>query len=234
MIGGWRLRRGCMQGGDEVLRLLLMDTCGQDGTLALADTALAEPIGRSVTMAGRTTSERLLPELRGMLEACGWELRGLHAVGVVSGPGSFTGVRVGLAAAKGLCEAAGLPLVTVSRLRVLAAKAGTEMAALDAGRGELFFGRFAAGEEPMEVLLGREAMEAAVGAGGRLGVCEERVRMELGGSIRAVAVEGLVAADSLKLVVARTERREFDDARTSDARYGRRTDLEMLLRLGRR
>jgi tRNA threonylcarbamoyladenosine biosynthesis protein TsaB len=51
-------------------------------------------------------------------------VRELAAVVVVHGPGSFTGVRVGLSAAKGLSEAGGVPLVAVSRLALLAALSG--------------------------------------------------------------------------------------------------------------
>ena len=55
-----------------------------------------------------------MPAIRRLLEARGWKLGELSAVVVVHGPGSFTGVRVGLSAAKGLSEAASIPLIAVS------------------------------------------------------------------------------------------------------------------------
>jgi tRNA threonylcarbamoyladenosine biosynthesis protein TsaB len=112
-----------------------------------------------------------------MLEAEGWTLRELDGVGVVSGPGSFTGMRTGLAVAKGLCEAASLPLAAVSRLAVLAeaAEAGGGFAVLRAGRDELYV---------RDVSYGREWMcgieEFRLGAkGARVVVAEARVAERL-------------------------------------------------------
>ena len=225
---------GCV-GGDALLRLLLIDTCGMEGSIALADTARAEPWVEMVMLGGRTASERLIPELRGLIGRAGWGLRELAAVGVVNGPGSFTGVRVGVSAAKGLCEGAGVPLVAVSRLRVLAEKAGRVRthAVLDAGRGEFFYGRFEAGEVGLEALLGREAVLAAVGAGGSVAVCEEGVREALA-ELGPVMVDGLTAVDALGLVRARVEMGAFDDVATADANYLRRTEMEVLERLAQR
>ncbi len=66
-----------------------------------------------------------------------------------TGPGSFTGIRAGLAAAKGLCEAAGLPLAAVSRLEVLAntAELADGYAALEAGRAEVYVREVSTGRE---------------------------------------------------------------------------------------
>ena len=168
-----------------------------------------------------------------MMRAHGWAPRDLRAVGVVSGPGSFTGVRVGLTAAKGLCEAVGLPLVAVSRLAVLAGKGVGRLedahAVLDAGRGEFFYGRYEPGEPPLEALLAREAVLAAA-PGGTVVVCEESVRESLA-ELDPLMTGALEATDALPLVVARVKRGEFSDAGGSDANYLRRTELEVLARL---
>ena len=102
------------------MRLLLIDTCGTVGSVALATEG---GVVARAEMAGRSASERLVAVVREMLAAAGWSLRELTAIVVVSGPGSFTGVRVGLSAAKGFSEAAGVPVVAISRLGVLAAAA---------------------------------------------------------------------------------------------------------------
>ncbi len=218
------------------MKLLLVDTCGQDGSVALADTGMPEPIVEMVRLPGRTASERLIAELRRMMGRQGWAPRDLGGVGVVAGPGSFTGVRVGMAAAKGLCEAAALPLVAVSRLFVLAQKGdgsqGRTHALLDAGRGEFFYGRYEAGEPPMEALLTRDAVVDAAGDGSVV-VCEESVCAALT-ELDPVMVSALEASDALALVVARVERGEFSDVGSSDANYLRRTEMEMLARLAER
>ncbi len=222
---------------EGTLKLLLIDTCGQDGTVAFADTDLAYPVAEMVVMAGRTTSERLIPAVRQLMASRGCRLGELGGIGVVSGPGSFTGVRVGLTAAKGLCESAGLPLVMVSRLLVLANKsrcgAATIHAVLAAGRGEFFYGRIEPGKAPVEALLTKDAVLAAVRGGGTVVVGEEEIRESLG-ELEPEMVEPLNAADALPLVEKRVQDAAFDDLEVSDANYLRRSDLEMLARMRER
>src|ERR1700710_519296 len=103
------------------MRVLLIHTAGSEGSVALADTGLAEAVVESGGLPGRSSSERLVPAVRRLMEGSGFRLQELAAVVVVHGPGSFTGVRVGLSAAKGLSEAGGVPLIAVSRLALLAA-----------------------------------------------------------------------------------------------------------------
>src|ERR1700732_2517530 len=106
------------------MRILLIHTAGGEGSVALADTALAQAIVATEVLPGRSSSERLVPAVRRLMEGIGWRLGGLAAVVVVDGPGSFTGVRVGLSAAKGLSEAGGVGLIAVSRLALLSAAVG--------------------------------------------------------------------------------------------------------------
>lgn len=115
------------------MRLLLIDTCGETGSIAIADDAA---VLSAEELPARAASSTLLPAIERVLQAAVWSVRDLQGVAVVSGPGSFTGVRVGLAAAKGLCEAVALPLATLSRLEVLGGAAGLSegFAVLDAGR----------------------------------------------------------------------------------------------------
>lgn len=224
-----------VEGG--LLKLLTFDTCGPEGSLALVDTERLSPMLDVVAMEGRTSSERLIPELRRSMSNLGWTLQDLRAVGVVGGPGSFTGVRVGLTAAKGLCEAAGLPMVMVSRLAVLAYKAGglrgRTHALLDAGRGEFFYGRFEPGEEPIEALLEKDSILRSVDDGAVVAVCEDGVARALP-ELVVEFVDPLSAVDVVPLVKARVDVGVFDDVPTSDANYLRRTDLEVKARLEQR
>src|SRR3981081_4817959 len=104
------------------MRILLIQTAGGGGSVALAATEAGQAIVATEVLPGRTSSERLVPAVRRLMEGVGWRLSELAAVVVMHGPGSFTGVRVGLSAAKGLSEAGGVPLIAVSRLALLAAK----------------------------------------------------------------------------------------------------------------
>jgi tRNA threonylcarbamoyladenosine biosynthesis protein TsaB len=128
-------------------RLLLIDTCGETSGIALTcgeEVLAAEDLPRGTALA------QIIEAIRRLLQTKpGCQLRDLDAIGVVHGPGSFTGIRTGLAAAKGLCEAARLLLAAVSRLEVLANAAGLAdgYAALDAGRAEVYVREISTGRE---------------------------------------------------------------------------------------
>jgi tRNA threonylcarbamoyladenosine biosynthesis protein TsaB len=211
------------------MRLLLMHTSGGEGSVALADTELAVAIVAREMLPGRSSSERLVPAVKRLMEASGWTLRELAAIVVVHGPGSFTGVRVGLSAAKGLSEASGVPLVAVSRLALLAASAGegdgTIFAVLDAGRGEFYLGEYVGQRCVREVLLSGEDLVSAI-VDGVVVVCEAKVKETLG-AMHPKLVDEPSAEDALPFAVERIAAGEFDDAALVDANYLRRTDLEI-------
>jgi tRNA threonylcarbamoyladenosine biosynthesis protein TsaB len=127
-------------------RLLSIDTCGETAGVALS---VGQQVLITEDLVRGSASAEIFSAVRRLLERMGWRLAVLDAVGVVSGPGSFTGMRAGLAAAKGLGEASGLPLAAVSRLEVLAEAACLQdgFAALDAGRGELYVREQRSGRE---------------------------------------------------------------------------------------
>jgi tRNA threonylcarbamoyladenosine biosynthesis protein TsaB len=212
------------------MRFLLMDTCGSEGSVALADTEQTNAVIATESLPGRSASERLLPVVRQLLGTAGWTLRELAAIVVVHGPGSFTGVRVGLSAAKGLSEAAGVPLIAVSRLAVLAAAAGwvegEVCAVLDAGRGEFYGGVYFGSRCVREGLMTGEGVAAAAEKVVVVVACEVKVAEELRG-LHPLMVKEPVAADALPFAVERFAAKEFDDVATLDANYLRRTDAEI-------
>lgn len=140
--------------------LLVTDTSGKDGFVALAragqDTnAGSVEVIEEVPLAGGTFSAQLVPQISGLISKHGFRKSDIGAFIVVSGPGSFTGLRVGLAAIKGLAEILRKPIVAVSLLEVLARDANVVAArgsdppasfryavALDAGRGEAYVGEY--------------------------------------------------------------------------------------------
>ncbi len=215
--------------------MLLMHTAGAEGSVALADTERDEVVAARAELPGRSASERLVPVVRELLAGRGWALAELAAVVVVTGPGSFTGVRVGLSAAKGLSEAGAVPLIGISRLALLAAMATVEAedaavhVVLDAGRGEFYYGRYLGRRCEEESLLTGGEVVAKVGEE-RVMACEARVLAELG-ALRVQLVREPLAEDAVPLAVERLRDGTVDDAALLDANYLRRTDTEILARL---
>ena len=119
--------------------LLAFDTSTAAGSVALWDQRL---LALRTFDAGREHSKRLFPEIEQVLVDAGRSREQVVAVGVTIGPGSFTGLRIGLSAAKGLCRGLEVPLVAVSTLEVLAARLPwcrlPVCAVLDARRGEVY------------------------------------------------------------------------------------------------
>jgi tRNA threonylcarbamoyladenosine biosynthesis protein TsaB len=211
------------------MRILLIHTAGNEGSVALADTDAAQAILATEILPGRSSSERLVPAVRRLMEDRGFQLDELAAVVVVHGPGSFTGVRVGVSAAKGLSEAGGVPLIAVSRLALLAgsveAGGGPVHAVLDAGRGEFYYGEYVGRRCLREVLMHEEDVRAAA-RGGVVVVCEAKVAEALSGLGPKIVAEPF-AGDALPFALERIGAGNLDDAATLDANYLRRTDAEI-------
>jgi len=131
--------------------LLAIDTSGPQGSVALARAPDDQrspselEIVDLIPLEGGTFSAQLVPQIAGLLATHGLNKEDVDAFAAASGPGSFTGLRVGLAAVKALAEVLHKPIAAVSRLEVLARAAGvrgTVLAALDAGRGEAYAGLY--------------------------------------------------------------------------------------------
>src|ERR1700719_696933 len=129
--------------------LLAIDTSGKDGSIALARAAGRESdeleIIQVVPLTGGTFSAQLVPQISALLESHGFTKLDLGAIAVGSGPGSFTGLRIGLAAVKALAEALNKPIAAVSLLEVCVFASSVEgkiMAALDAGRSDVYVGEY--------------------------------------------------------------------------------------------
>jgi tRNA threonylcarbamoyladenosine biosynthesis protein TsaB len=184
---------------DQDFRWLLIDSCGATATLAVGR---GEEVLATAELPGRAFSAEWPVVLRGLTE-----VGQLQVVGVVHGPGSFTGVRVGLAAAKGLCEAVGAKLIAMSRLEVLSSVADMgALAVLDAGRDE-FYVR----DGETELLLTREELvEAAEG--------RDVVTVDVWAGAKVVALN---ATSALPMLSERWQRGVFDDVATVDANYVR-------------
>jgi tRNA threonylcarbamoyladenosine biosynthesis protein TsaB len=128
--------------------VLGIDTSSKQGGAALVsaqsdgtDFRVLEVVG----LEGGTFSAELVPQIAGMLARQGRRAEQLNGIVAVTGPGSFTGLRVGLAAVKGLAETLKLPIAGLSMLEVVASASSardTVHAVLDAGRGEVYVGEY--------------------------------------------------------------------------------------------
>ena len=122
--------------------LLAVDTSGRQGGVTLARGVGDQvEIIDSASIQGGTFSAELIPQISELLRRHQFAPQQLQGVIAVTGPGSFTGLRVGLTAVKGLAEVLRLPIAAVTSLELLLEASGAEsgvMAVLDAGRGEVY------------------------------------------------------------------------------------------------
>jgi tRNA threonylcarbamoyladenosine biosynthesis protein TsaB len=226
-----------------LLTLLLHTAAAAEGWAALAVAGPEAPDGlirAHQPLTGRGSSEGILPAIR-MLFACAGQMpSSLGAVVVIAGPGSFTGVRVGMAAAKGLCDATGARLLSVSRLQLIAYAANVTrgmpgpvrctLALLDAGRGDFYAGLYVSSpigftdDSGRASLLRAGELDAAAPGCERV-TSEQSVREALGSSVRLI--EEPDAGVLLALTQELMRRGEWTDPATADALYLRRTDAEV-------
>jgi tRNA threonylcarbamoyladenosine biosynthesis protein TsaB len=127
------------------MRLLAIETTGLAGSVAALDdrNVLAE----LDLPPDRGSSQSLAPGIGRLLATVGWRPKDVQGVAVVAGPGSFTGLRVGVTAAKTFAYAVGAEVLGLDTLEVIAAAAPAEIArvsvAVDAQRGQVVAGDFA-------------------------------------------------------------------------------------------
>src|SRR5271165_2377738 len=127
--------------------VVAIDTSGRKGSIALCrgDNENLQVL-QLTSLEGGTYSAQLMPRIADMLQQNDFSKTDVDGFVVVSGPGSFTGLRVGLATVKGICEVLQKPLATVSMLEAVALTHGqagrTVSALLDAGRGEVYVGEY--------------------------------------------------------------------------------------------
>jgi tRNA threonylcarbamoyladenosine biosynthesis protein TsaB len=214
--------------------VLAFDTCGEIGTVALVDLENAATVATCISqmeLGDRTASAQLMPAVYAMLRKAELDLSALGALLVVNGPGSFTGIRVGLSTVKGLAHAAGTPIVAISRLAVLASlgvsfkdTAGDFVALLDAGRNE-FYARRA----EREWLASFDEIAAIAGTGASLIVAEAKAaeRFAEWSPMRAGPLDACAAA---RAALSRLRSGESDDLAALDANYLRRSDAELFAR----
>lgn len=130
--------------------IVSVDTSGRKGSIALCrGDGDGFEVLQLTSLEGGTYSAQLLPRIAEALQQNHLSKTDVDGFVVVSGPGSFTGLRVGLSTVKGLCEVLRKPLATVSMLEAIVLTHGrtgeSAIAVLDAGRGEIYVGEYRVG-----------------------------------------------------------------------------------------
>ncbi len=212
--------------------ILSIDTTREFGSLALArgGTLLEEMPLYSPEGFGHV----LYGHLARLLERHGVRADDIDCFAAASGPGSFTGVRVGLACVKGLAEATGKPVVAVGNLRAIASFGTRPLRAalLDARRGEIYGGVYgAAGEAVLPETVARFQDWLAALPGGLiefLTTDPERFAAALPPGAVLTPVPRTLAAAIARLALGAFRHGRAQDPAAIDADYVRRSDAELL------
>jgi tRNA threonylcarbamoyl adenosine modification protein YeaZ len=187
--------------------LLAFDTAGPQCAVALArgDQDSFEILAGETERMVRGHAERLVPMIEAALDQSGLAFGDIERIAVTIGPGSFTGVRVGVAAGRGLGLALGIPVLGIGTLHALAAMAveshryGTAVAVLEARREEIY-------ALVQDVASGRLLQGPAVG----------RVH-ELAGSLAALPKPLILTGAGAPLLAAALDEPELEMIRTAEA-----------------
>jgi len=126
------------------MKILALESSATAASVALCEGEAL--IAQSFQQTGLTHSQTLLPMVETLLAGCGMHLRDIDLLAVASGPGSFTGLRIGVSTAKGLAWANELPCAACSTLEAMAWNAiaieGALCAVMDARRAQVYNARF--------------------------------------------------------------------------------------------
>ncbi len=168
------------------MNLLAIDTAANLCSACVWDVEAGAERGRSVADLGKGHAEYLMTTIAEALAAAGCGYDDLGMLAVATGPGSFTGVRVGVATARGLALALKIPAVGVSTLDAIAAEAAQAhpgrqvLVAIDAGREELYVALY---DELAKLIYGPvvTTMQTA------LDIARQNVPVLAGSAARAVA-----------------------------------------------
>ena len=216
--------------------VLAIDTSGRLGSIALArghEDGSCDVI-EVVPLAGGTFSAQLVPQVAAFLSKHGFTKYDIDAFAVASGPGSFTGLRVGLAAVKALAEILGKPIAAVSLLEGLALAGvaeGKVCAALDAGRGEVYSGEYELAGDSAQVLqeklLTKQEFVAAARGWQIVTPDAGLVATAETAGLTAMLVEPLSAGAVARLGWQKLRRGQAVSPEQLEANYIRRSDAEI-------
>ena len=224
--------------------LLAIDTSGRQGSIALARAGKPTD-GRDfevieiAPLEGGTFSAQLIPQVAELLASNGFVRSDIDAFAVAAGPGSFTGLRIGLAAVKALAEVLGKPIAAVSLLEVCVFSSGAVgkiMPALDAGRGDVYVGEYevpgTADQVPRERILTRSEF-LFQGKGWKVVTPDSALGdVARGAGLEVATLPPITAAEVARLGWHKIQSGKTVTSEQLEANYIRRTDAEMLEKMG--
>lgn len=216
--------------------ILAVDTTGKNGSLALVRCEKQRACTlETVPLEAGTFSVQLVPQISDLLTKGKLTKADIDAFAVVSGPGSFTGLRVGLAAIKALAEVLKKPIAAVSLLEAVALAAGSDgriLAASDAGRNEVYCGEYEVTASTAKLIAQNllTAEEFAAAATERLVVTPDAniadLARENGLSVIQIASPNVEAM--ARIGFHKIEQGETVSSEVLDANYIRRSDAEIM------
>ena len=225
--------------------LLAVDTSGRQGgiTLACGGSEQFELI-ESASLQGGTFSAELIPQISELLSRNRLSPANLQGLVAVTGPGSFTGLRVGLTAVKGLAEALKLPIASVTSLEVLMAAREKEtqraaspqerdavIAVLDAGRDEVYAAIHSSRDYEELLLSVSSAMELAASRNFKVITSDAKLASRF---LAADVVEFRSSEVAAELGARKLHAAETVDVLALDANYIRKSEAEYMQKLKQR
>jgi tRNA threonylcarbamoyladenosine biosynthesis protein TsaB len=137
------------------MKVLAIDTATTCGVIGIGEHG--RPVAEISLVSRENHSARLLPSVDWLLTMAGWKIEEIDGFGVTLGPGSFTGLRVGLSTIKGLAWALKKPVAGLNSLEVLACQVRAEreilVPMLDARKGRVYGAAYRWSEGSVETLL---------------------------------------------------------------------------------
>jgi tRNA threonylcarbamoyladenosine biosynthesis protein TsaB len=216
--------------------ILSIDTSGKNGSVVLArgDGERFELLASS-PVEGGTFSAQLIPQIARLLSDNNLKKSDIDAFAAATGPGSFTGLRIGLTAVKGLAEILRKPIAAVSMLEACVLACGIKyddtrvFAALDAQRNEVYLGEYLLNRgiatRKDERLVTQDEFVARVQ--GRVAVTPDEELAKAARSADVLTIERPTSVDIARIGLQKIARGETVTVEELDANYIRRSDAEI-------
>ncbi|MGH7247751.1 MAG: tRNA (adenosine(37)-N6)-threonylcarbamoyltransferase complex dimerization subunit type 1 TsaB [Pseudomonadota bacterium] len=216
-------------------RIVAIDTTGAFGSIALLDGERL--VEEALLHSPDGLAHVVFPRLRDLVVSAGWKISDVDCFASAAGPGSFTGVRVSLAAVKGLAEAAAKPVVAVSNLEALAWFGTAPLRAVlaDGRRGQIYGALYDSELRPIrpEIAVAFPEWLATLPEGDMEFIATDFTPFEA--SLAGTRFAGIpvrqasraLAPAIARIAQARYRRGEVQDAAAIDANYVRRSDAEL-------